>query len=108
MAKNLVEITVENFETEVIKSDIPVLIDFWAAWCGPCRAVAPIVEKLSEDYTGKVKFGKLDVDQHGEVAGRFGINSIPTLLFFNNGNVVDRVIGAVPAATIESMLKKIL
>ena len=108
MAKNLVEITVENFETEVIKSDIPVLIDFWAAWCGPCRAVAPIVEKLSEDYTGKVKFGKLDVDQHGEVAGRFGINSIPTLLFFNNGNVVDRVIGAVPAATIESMLKRIL
>lgn len=108
MAKNIVEITVDNFESEVIKSDIPVLIDFWAAWCGPCRAIAPIVEKLSESYAGKAKFGKLNVDDHGEIAGRFGINSIPTLLLFNGGQLVDRVIGAVPAATIEAMLTKVL
>jgi thioredoxin 1 len=108
MAGSLVELTVANWDDEVVKSDIPVIIDFWAAWCGPCRAIAPIFEELSNQYAGQVKFGKLDVDSHGEIAGRYGIHSIPTLLLFKGGALEDRVIGAVPKAMIEEALKKLL
>ena len=105
MAENLVELTVQNWDDEVAKSDIPVLVDFWAGWCGPCRAVAPIVAQLSTEYEGRVKFGKLNVDDHGEIAGRYGIQSIPTLLLFKGGEVADRVIGAVPRAVIEKLFE---
>lgn len=108
MAGNTMEITAQNFDDEVVKSDLPVLLDFWAAWCGPCRFIAPVVEELSVKYDGKIKFGKLNVDEHGEIAGRFGIHSIPTLLLFNGGEVADRQIGAVPAQAIEAMFAKVL
>jgi thioredoxin 1 len=108
MADKLVELSAQNFDDEVIKSDLPVLVDFWAAWCGPCRFIAPIVEELATKYEGKIKVGKLNVDDHGEIAGKYGIHSIPTLLLFNNGELVDRQIGAVPAQAIESMFAKVI
>ncbi|NUM72308.1 MAG: thioredoxin [Ignavibacteriaceae bacterium] len=89
------EITDGNFETEVINSDKPVLIDFWAVWCGPCRMIAPVVEELAKDYDGKLKVGKLDVDNNPNTSMKYGVRSIPTLLVFKNGKVVDQIIGAV-------------
>lgn len=108
MAENVLEITTQNFDDEVVKSDKPVLVDFWAQWCGPCRFIAPVVEELATKYAGKIKVGKVNVDDHGEIAGRFGIHSIPTLLLFNDGEIADRQIGAVPAQAIESMFSKVL
>ncbi|MBD3233386.1 MAG: thioredoxin [candidate division Zixibacteria bacterium] len=93
---NITEFTDSNWDDEVLKSDLPVVIDFWAEWCGPCRMVAPIVEELSDEYNGKVKFGKLDVDNNSGTAARYGIRSIPTLLIFKNGDEVGRLIGAKP------------
>ena len=95
-----VTITDANFESEVIKSDIPVLIDFWATWCGPCKVIAPIVEDLANEYDGKVKVGKVDVDSNQQTAIKYGIRSIPTLLIMKNGKVKDTIIGAVPKAQI--------
>src|SRR5690606_10066406 len=100
----LMEFTDGNFETEVKNSDKPVLIDFWAVWCGPCKMIAPIVEEIANEYNGKVKVGKLDVDNNQQVAMQFGIRSIPTLLIFKNGEVVDQIVGAVPKDHILSKL----
>ena len=100
---NTVEITDATFQDEVVNSQVPVVIDFWAEWCGPCKMIAPIVEELAGEYEGKVKFAKMDVDSNPQTPMQFGIRGIPTLLIFNGGeNPVDQVVGAVP----KSMLKK--
>lgn len=91
-----IEMTDANFEQEVLKSDKPVLIDFWAVWCGPCKMVAPVVEEIANEFNGKLKVGKLDVDSNPEVSMKFGIRSIPTLMVFKGGKVVEQIIGAVP------------
>ena len=103
-----VEITDDNFENEVIKSDKPVLIDFWAVWCGPCKLIAPIVEELAEEYDGKVKLGKLDVDSNQQTSIKFGVRSIPTLLLFKDGKLKETIIGAVPKKAIVDKLNTVL
>ena len=102
---NEVTITSANFDAEVAKSDVPVLLDFWAEWCMPCKMIAPVLEQISEEYAGKLKIGKLDVDAEGELAMRFTVQSIPTLLLFKGGEVVGQHVGAAPKATIESLFK---
>lgn len=100
-----ITITRNNFEQEVLQSDIPVLIDFWAAWCGPCRMVAPIVAQIAEEQAGKVKVGKINVDEEQALAMQFGIQSIPTMLVFKGGQVVNKAVGYMPKEQLEAMLK---
>jgi len=103
-----IEITETNFKQEVLDSSILVLIDFWATWCMPCQMIASVVETISQEYTGKLKVGKIDVDKQGELAAKYSVMSIPALLFFKNGQVVDSVIGAVPKEYLVDRIKKIL
>ena len=95
-----VEITDANFESEVLKADKPVLVDFWAEWCAPCKIIAPTVEQLAKEYDGQLKVGKIDVDSNQQTAIKFGIRSIPTLLVFKGGRVVDQIVGALPKGTL--------
>ncbi len=104
MSGNLVEFTDQNFETEALQADKPVLVDFWAPWCNPCRMVGPIIEELAGSYAEKVKVGKLNTDENPAVASRYGIMSIPTVLLFEKGQIVDRIVGAVPKKEFERML----
>ena len=99
------KITRENFENEVMKSNIPVLIDFWAPWCGPCRMMGPIIEQLAEEYEGKAKVGKVNVDEEGELSQAFGVMSIPTIVLVKDGKIVKQAVGARPKAEVEAMLQ---
>jgi thioredoxin 1 len=105
---NEIEITDANFESEVLQSDIPVLIDFWAPWCGPCRMVAPIVEEIAKEYGGKIKVGKVNTDNNQKVAAQYGIMSIPTLMLFKDGKEIERIIGAQPKEAITSKIDALL
>ena len=101
-----IHLTNDSFEKEVLKSDVPVLVDFWATWCGPCRMVAPAVDKLSDEVAGTAKVAKLDVDECGEIAQKFGVTSIPTFIVFKNGEPVERAMGAMPLAKLKDLLIK--
>lgn len=100
--------TDDNFSREVLESTVPVVVDFWAAWCGPCKMIAPIMEELAEKYEGKIKVGKLDVDENQQTAIKYGVRSIPTVLFLQNGKVVDSIIGAVPKAHFEQKISSLI
>ena len=107
-SESLVNFEENNFDSEVLNSEIPVLVDFWAPWCAPCRAIAPSVEALADEYAGKVKVGKLNIDDNPTIPGKYVIRSIPTLLVFKGGDVVDQQVGGVNKAAIEGMIKKAL
>ena len=102
------EITDENFDELVLKSEKPVVVDFWAEWCGPCRMIGPLINEMSKDFEGKALVGKVNVDQNANVSAQFGVRSIPTVLFIKNGEVVDKSVGAVPKATLEATLNALL
>jgi thioredoxin 1 len=102
------ELNGTNFDSEVLKSDMPVVVDFWAEWCGPCRMISPLVEKLAEQYKGKIKFGKLNVDENREIAAKYQVMSIPLLLLFKDGKQVDSSLGAVPESTLKPKVEALL
>jgi thioredoxin 1 len=108
MAENVLQVSDDNFEAEVLKSDVPAMVDFWAAWCGPCRAIAPVVEELADDFAGKVKVAKMNVDENPKTPGQYGIRAIPTLIIFKDGEVADQITGAVSKSHLESALNKLV
>ncbi|HET6487012.1 MAG TPA: thioredoxin [Spirochaetia bacterium] len=103
-----VAVTKSNFDAEVIKSEVPVVADFWAEWCGPCRMIAPVLKQLAQEYKDRIKIAKIDVDKEGELAEKYNIVSIPTILVFNKGEVVKQQIGAVPRPILEKMIKDVV
>ncbi|MDA2926506.1 thioredoxin [Acidobacteria bacterium AH-259-G07] len=103
-----ITLTVENFQSEVLESTQPVVVDFWASWCGPCHMIAPVIEELAVDFEGRAKVGKLDIDEHASIAMQFAIRSIPTLLFFEDGQVVHQVFGVAPKKVLADKLNRLL
>jgi thioredoxin 1 len=101
-----IQVTDSNFESEVLKCDLPVLVDFWAPWCGPCRAIAPVIDELTQEYAGRVKIAKMNVDENSSTPSKFGIRAIPTLILFKNGEVVEQVTGAVSKGSIKDLLSQ--
>ena len=108
MSENVHEFTDQNFNNDVEQSELLVLIDFWATWCGPCKAIAPMIEEIAEEFNGKVKVGKVDVDKNQDTAMKFGVRSIPTLLVIKNGEVVNQIVGAVPKSNITNVLNEVI
>ncbi len=105
---DLLQVTDGNFEEEIVNSDIPAMVDFWAEWCGPCKMVGPVVEELAQEYKGKIKIAKMDVDTNRDTPAKFGIRNIPTLILFKDGEVAKMIIGAQPKSQIDGELKKLL
>lgn len=104
----VVQLSDDAFEADVLQSSVPVLVDFWASWCAPCKAISPVVDELAEEYDGQIKVGKLNVDENPATPGQFGVRGIPTLILFKDGQVVDQVVGAVPKNQLEGLIKKAL
>ncbi len=103
---NIVTLTEENFQKEVLQSPTPIVVDFWAEWCGPCKMIAPVLDELAEEYQGRARIGKVNIDEHQDLAGKYGINSIPTLLFFQKGQVVEQMVGARGKKDIKASLER--
>ncbi len=108
MADNVMEISDSSFDSDVLQSDIPVFVDFWAPWCGPCKAIGPIVEELANDYAGKIKFAKCNVDNNPSTPTKYGIQAIPTLILFKNGEVAEQIVGVVAKSKLETALNKVI
>ncbi len=102
------EITAENFETQVLQAKTPVLVDFWASWCGPCRMLAPVIDELAQEFDGKLTVGKINVDEQGALAAQYGIMSIPSVFLFQNGQVIERLVGVRPKAELTELIQKVL
>ena len=105
---SLLQVGDKNFATEVLNSEVPVLVDFWATWCGPCRSISPIVEELATEFTGRVKITKLNVDENPAIPSQYGVRGIPTLILFKGGKILDQIVGAVPKARLKAMIEKAL
>ena len=106
MSEKMIDVTDSTFESIILKSDKPALVDFWASWCAPCRAIAPIIEEMAESYGDKVTFVKMNVDENPSTPGKYGVRGIPTLILFKNGEIVDQVVGAVPKSQIKDLVDK--
>ena len=108
MAENVVQVTDATFEQEILKSQLPALVDFWASWCAPCRMIGPVVEELAGEYNGRLKVAKMNVDENASTPSQYGIRGIPALLIFKNGKLVDQVVGAVPKSQVVSIIEKVI
>ena len=106
--KNIIQVTDDTFEEQILNSDLPSLVDFWAAWCGPCRAIAPVIDELADQYDGQIKVAKMNVDENPKTPGKFGIRAIPTLILFKGGDVANQITGAVSKSHIEEAIKKVV
>ncbi len=108
MSENIINVSDSNFDSIILKSDMPALVDFWASWCAPCKAIAPVVDEMAAQYNGKVRVAKMNVDDNPATPGKYGVRGIPTLILFKNGKIVDQLVGAVPKGQIKELIDKAL